>query len=263
MEIRILGAHNIESRGTRCVSLLIDDRLAVDAGALTSGLDFAAQRRLEAVLLTHQHYDHVRDIPALGMNLMLMGEGVDVYAPEVVYEALVGHVLNGRLYPNLFQRPPGKPALRYHKVVPGEELVIGGYRVLPVPVDHAVPTVGYQVTAADGGVLFYTSDTGPGLAGAWARVSPGLLIIECTAPNRFAGFARRAGHLTPELLKQELDAFRELKDYLPEVVLVHMNPLEEVETWGEIAAVAAGLGVSIRLGEEGMRLRVPESGEVD
>ena len=41
MKIRILGAHNIESAKTGCTSFLIDDVLAVDAGALTRNLSFA------------------------------------------------------------------------------------------------------------------------------------------------------------------------------------------------------------------------------
>ena len=63
MNIRILGAHNVESRTTRCISLLIDNTVAIDAGGLTSGLSISAQQRLKALLLTHQHYDHIRDIP--------------------------------------------------------------------------------------------------------------------------------------------------------------------------------------------------------
>ena len=57
MQIEVLGAHNIESRDSRHVSLLIDDVLAIEAAALTSSLPFKAQQKLKAVLLTHQHYD--------------------------------------------------------------------------------------------------------------------------------------------------------------------------------------------------------------
>ena len=38
MFIQILGAHNIESRDHKCVSLLIDDSLAIEAGSLASSL---------------------------------------------------------------------------------------------------------------------------------------------------------------------------------------------------------------------------------
>ena len=68
MKIHILGAHNCESKDTKLTSLVIDGRLVLDAGGLTSGLSLSDQEQLKAVLLTHQHYDHVRDIMALAMN---------------------------------------------------------------------------------------------------------------------------------------------------------------------------------------------------
>ncbi|MBI2287607.1 MAG: MBL fold metallo-hydrolase [Chloroflexi bacterium] len=88
MKVQILGAHNCESQNTRLVSLLVDDRLALDAGGLTSSLSFPAQQQLKAVLLTHQHYDHIRDIPALAMNFYLSRTAIDVYATSLVYDAL-------------------------------------------------------------------------------------------------------------------------------------------------------------------------------
>ena len=133
---------------------------------------------------------------------------------------------------------------------------IEGYGVLAVPVNHPIPIVGYQVTSPDGKSVFYTADTGPGLADCWQRISPHLLIAEVTAPNRYEDFARESGHLTPSLLKQELISFRELKGYLPEVVVVHMDPRLEREIEAEIATVAATLNSAINLAYEGMQLRL-------
>jgi len=80
MNIQVLGAHNCESQNTKCISLLIDDALAIDAGGLTSSLSFETQQKLNAILLTHQHYDHVRDIPMLAMNFALRDSRVLEYS---------------------------------------------------------------------------------------------------------------------------------------------------------------------------------------
>ena len=256
MHIQVLGAHNLESQGSRYISLLIDDVLAVDAGALTSSLSFPAQQKLKAVLITHQHYDHVRDIPALAINIALHDSTVTIYSIQPVYEALVAHLLNDRLYPNFMARPLEKPAIRFKVMEPNKTEQIGGYSVLAVPVNHTVPAVGYQITSTDGKVIFYTSDTGPGLAECWRQVSPELLIIEVTAPNRYEEFAHNSKHLTPGLFQQEMNCFRELKGYLPQIVLVHMNPMEEKEIAAEIAAVAKSLNTTIRLGYEGMQIQL-------
>jgi ribonuclease BN (tRNA processing enzyme) len=256
MNIKFLGAHNIESKNCRFVSLLIDDILAIDAGALTSGLSFPAQQKLKAVLLTHQHYDHVRDIPALGMNFFLHDNTIEIYSTHLVHEALANHLLNDNLYPDFMARPPQKPAIKFNIIEANQTAKIAGYTVLAVPVNHAVPAVGYQVTSADGKSVFYTSDTGPGLADCWRQVSPQLLIIEVTAPNRYEEFAHNSGHLTPELLLQELESFRRIKGYLPQIVLIHVNPLEEKAIETEIAAVARSLNTKIRFGDEGMQIHL-------
>lgn len=256
MEIRILGAHNIESKTTGTISLLIDGVLAIDAGALTSSLTFAEQQKLKAVLLTHQHYDHVRDIPALGMNFFLHENTIDIYGTKTTYDVLKSHLVDDVIYPDFFARPPAKPALRFNEVESGSQITIAGYRVLPVAVDHAVPTIGYQVGSKDGKKVFYTADTGPGLKDTWRQVSPDLLIIEVTALNKYHDFALESGHLTAELFERELESFREIKNYLPQILLVHMNPLDEKGIKREIARVAGALSTPILFGREGMRLRL-------
>ncbi|MFC2060003.1 MBL fold metallo-hydrolase [Chloroflexota bacterium] len=254
MKISLLGAHNCESQNTRFISLLIDDVLAIDAGGLTSGLSFEAQQKLRAILLTHQHYDHIRDLPAIGMNFYLSGSTLNVYAIQPVYDAITTYLLNGQLYPNFLEQPQEKPTIKFTVIEPYKLKQIEGYSILAVPVNHSVPTVGYQVTSPGGKAVFYTGDTGPGLADCWQYVSPELIIAEMTVPNRYDEFARRSGHLTPVLLKQELLSFRELKGYIPRVVIVHMSPGLEKEIETEIANVNEALDNSITLGYEGMQV---------
>lgn len=254
MEISFLGAHNTESRDTRLVSLLIDGVLALDAGGLTSSLSFAQQLKLKAILLTHRHYDHIRDIPLIGMNLFLRQAAVDVYSIPSVGDALSKHLINGELYNKFMESPEGKETIRFHTVEPYQVIQIAGYSVLPLPVAHSVPTVGYQVTSPDGKSVFYTGDTGPGLSHIWQYVSPQLIITEVTAPDRYRKFGEEKGHLTPVLLKEELLGFRKTKGCLPEVVTVHMNPDMEAEIAAELAKVAAELGSSITPAYEGRHL---------
>jgi ribonuclease BN (tRNA processing enzyme) len=256
MKIRFLGAHNTESQTTRLLSIVVDDRLALDAGGLTGGLSFDEQLGLKAVLLTHSHYDHIRDIPMLAMNLYLRESGVDVYATASVREALDKYLLNGQLYPSFFEKPPEKPILNFHAVEPYKAVTIEGYTVIAVPVSHAVPAVGYQLTSKAGKSLFYSGDTGPGLEDVWRHVSPELLIIEVTASSKYNDFGRESKHLTPDLLREELISFREINGYLPRVLTVHMNPGMEKEIEAEIAALAAELDCSIELAAEGRELEL-------
>jgi ribonuclease BN (tRNA processing enzyme) len=256
MNIKVLGAHNCERQGLKFVSLLIDDVLAIDAGAITSSLSLEEQKKIKAILLTHQHYDHVRDIPALGMNLFLDGAATKIYSIPAALDVLARHLLNDEIYPDFRQKPEQNPTLKFTIVEPNKAETIEGYTVTVVPVEHGVPTVGYQVTSADGKSVFYTGDTGPGLSDCWRQVSPQLLIIEVTASDKYAEWAAGAGHLTPVLLKQELASFKKVNGYLPPVMAIHMNPDLEGEIAAEVAAVAKELGCSVTLAYEGMEISI-------
>ena len=256
MDIQILGAHNCVSEKSRLVTLLIDEVLAIDAGSLTSSLSFEAQQKLKAVLLTHQHYDHIRDVPALSMNFYLRNTVINIYSTQSVCDALSTHLLNGELYPKFLEKTENTPTIRFNIMEPGKSEQITGYSILAFPVNHSIPAVGYQVISSDGKELFYTGDTGPGLTDCWEHVSPQLLIVEVTASDRFKEAAGNGGHLTPALLKQELITFRELKGYLPQVITVHMSPGLEAEIKTEIAVLAVDLASPITLAYEGMRLHL-------
>ena len=256
MKIKILGAHNTESRNTHCVSLLIDDILALDAGGLTSTLSFKKQTRIKSLLLTHAHYDHIKDIPTLAMNMFLRRKTLKVYTHKSVQDKLMYYFLDGQIYPDFQNRPAANPTLRLHLLEAYEEVPIEEYRVLPIPVTHALPTLGYQITSKDGKSIFYTGDTGPELSEVWNRISPQVLFIELTAPNRWEDSMLRNGHMTPNLLKQELLNFKNIKGYLPKVFTVHMNPEGENEIKSEISQIESILGIFITIGYEGMSMEL-------
>jgi phosphoribosyl 1,2-cyclic phosphodiesterase len=47
--------------------LMIDQDLVIDAGAITS-TQTPEQPRIQALFLTHQHLDHIRDLPTLALG---------------------------------------------------------------------------------------------------------------------------------------------------------------------------------------------------
>jgi len=256
MLIRILGAHSCESRATRCVCILVDDRLAIDAGGLTSSLSILDQQKLKAILLTHQHYDHIRDVPMVALTLYRCRTNVEVYSTPDVLDTIETHLLNGIVYPRFQEIPKEKPTISLNAIVPYETRRINGYGVLPVPVNHDGITVGYQISDAKRKTIFYTADTGPGLTDCWKCLSPQLLIIDVTVPDSYQKFATETGHLTPSLLSEELMQFQEIKGYLPQIVLIHMDPILEKETTEDIKRISEAFNTPITIAYEGMKLYI-------
>jgi cAMP phosphodiesterase len=257
LEVRILGAHSSEAKGMRMSAILIDGVLALDAGGLTSSLSLAEQQRIKAILLTHHHFDHSRDLVMLAANGAYFPAPVEIYALNQTLEVINYCLLDGKIYAD-FSKWPSKdnPYLHQKMVEPLKPQNIHGYEVLPVPVRHAVSAIGFQVTSRDGASLFYTGDTGPGLNECWSHISPKLLIIEVSGPDKSKDFLESVGHLSPQLLKKELRQFRKTKGYLPRIVVSHIPPTFEEEVEREIRKMARELGTRVDMGYEGMKIRL-------
>jgi len=255
VEVQILGAHSTEAEGLRLASFLIDNVLALDAGGLTSSLSMSEQQQVRAILLTHHHFDHTRDLVTLGANGAAFSAPVAVYALSQTLDIVNSCLLDGKIYADFSKWPSKeKPFLQLKVIEPFQRQNIQGYDVLPVPVQHTVPSVGYQVTSKDGKSLFYTGDTGPGLAACWQHISPQLLIIEVSGINEVQDFLKSVGHLSAQLLKEELIQFRQAKRYLPRVVVIHIPPQFQRGVEQEVKEVARELETSIDIGYEGMKI---------
>jgi cAMP phosphodiesterase len=256
MKIDFLGAHNLETQNSRFVCLLIDDILALDAGALSVNLSYKAQQQLKALLITHKHYDHMRDIPTIAISSFFQNTTIDIYSSQTVYDAISAHLLNNSLYPDFMKIPESNPAVKFTIVEPYKSLQVEDYTVFAVPMNHDDNAFGYQITSSDDKAFFYTGDTGTGLYDLWKYIAPQLLIIEVTAPDKYREFAQTSKHLTPSLLEEELKGFKEVKGYLPEIVIVHIDPIHEEEIKVEVENVARALNTRITCAYEGMQLHL-------
>ena len=203
MNIRFLGAHNSESKDLRPACLLIDNVLAIDAGGLTSSLTFSEQLAIEALLVTHHHYDHIKDIPMMGMTFYINNSKINIYSIPSVYEALEYlFEYPGKFYTNFLEHPQENPTINFTTIEPLKPFSINKYKILAVPMKHSVPSVGYQITSPEGKNFFYSGDTGNGLDDIWQHISPDLLIIEVTAADMFANPPKKPVILLPHCSKR-------------------------------------------------------------
>ena len=256
MEVRILGAHNLEGQETRHTCFLIDEVLAVDAGSLTSALTPEEQAKVSVVLVTHSHFDHVRDIPTLGLSTLWKPGCTSIYSQAETLNAVHENLLNWNIYPDFTVGiDGGGPKFKLKPVKPNATFQVHDYEIKPVPVPHPVPCVGYIIKSATGACVGYTGDMEGGLeAFLNDPLNPSVIFVDLTFPDRLHGLAKTTGHLTPAVLGEQLRPIMESGVEPPKIVAVHLSPEHQDELADELAALSREIGLELELGYEGMRI---------
>lgn len=224
--IKILGAYGAREGNRGTTSFLLSDDVTIDAGNLFRGLGPAAGK-IDHIVLTHCHMEHICDIPFLIDAFFTQRRGpLNIYGLSHTLEQLKKHLFNWDVWPDFTQIPlvdTQQPSVVLHEIAPGRVLEIGALRLKPVSTCHSVPTVGF-VIEKEGGTLFYSADT-HSCPALWEEVNTNLaikkMIIECTYPTAMTELAKMTGHLTPTLLRNEL---KHLKRSDVTICINHLKP---------------------------------------
>jgi ribonuclease BN (tRNA processing enzyme) len=226
MEIRILGCFGGELPGYPLCSLAIEKKLLLDAGAVTSVLRPSEQRRISAILVTHTHLDHIKDIPFLAANLAgeHLSRPVKIISTRQIIEGIQAHLFNDALWPDFTVLPTAEsPALKFISIEPDFDFSVDDFTIRAIPVNHTVPAVGYIVRQERSSIL-YTGDTGP-TERIWEEANRiedlKAVIVEVSFPQRLRLLAKSSGHMTPMTLKRELKKLH--RRDIP-ILLAHMKP---------------------------------------
>jgi cAMP phosphodiesterase len=226
VELRIIGCHGGETPKHRTSAFVINDRIAIDAGSLTSGMELKAQCALEAVLVSHAHLDHVRDLATIADNRCQNDvEPLVVAGTKGTIAILKKHFFNGLLWPDFSRIPTARrPAIRYLELKPEKTITLAGYQVRAIPVSHTIECCAFTLTGRDG-TLAYSGDTGP-TQRLWEVLNGTedlkALLMEVSFPNHLGALAKASGHHTPETLGREMQKLERSKE-LP-VLLYHIKP---------------------------------------
>ncbi len=189
--------------------------------------------KLEALLITHSHYDHVSGIDDLRPYCKI-GDGFPIYCKSDVATDLKERV------PYCFaEHPyPGVPALNINEIST-KPFKIGDIEILPLPVMHyKLPIVGYKI-----GNLAYITD---------AKIIPDSTIeilrgIDTLVINAL----RTKEHISHMTLAQALDVINEIK---PRVAyLTHLS-----HDMGLHNEVSRRLPEDIRIAYDGLSVFIPD-----
>ena len=238
MQIRVLGCSGSIAAGSRTTSFLLGDQVLIDAGTGVGDLTLEEMLRIDHIVITHSHLDHVLSIGLLADSVTRRRHAagrpaIAVYALAATIAALKLHIFNGVIWPD-FTRLPDiyNPVLRFQAVVEGDVLELG-YPVEVLPALHTVPAVGYAVHGSQGAWVF-TGDTGPNPA-LWQRLAQfpvQALVIETAFSDDERELAGLSQHLCPSRLQSELEQLATPTD----VYITHIKPGEVDAVMSEIAA---------------------------
>lgn len=215
MKLKVLGCSGTDSPGHHLPGLLLDRKILFDAGSLTSVLDEKDQIKIENIFITHAHLDHIIGIPFLADNIIVGNKRrrVTVYAIPSVVKTIKRHLLNSSVWPDFTEIPNLRESiLNLTELKVRHSIRVDGYTITPYRVNHTVPAVGYLVQDKNMRQFFYTGDIGTSNE-TWKNLRNKqihCLIIDVSFPSGMKEIAMRSGHLTPELLNDELSKMEPL-----------------------------------------------------
>jgi ribonuclease BN (tRNA processing enzyme) len=253
MKVRVLGCSGAIAKDCRTTSFLIDGDLLVDAGTGVGDLSLDEMGRIEHVLLTHSHLDHVAALPLMvDATAAKRTRPLQIHALAGTIAALKAHIFNDVIWPDFSRIPtPEAPFISLHEIATGATLQLKGKLIEVLPAVHTVPAVGYAVTTGSGCWVF-TGDTerNPAL---WARVNQlnvAMLVIETAFSNREKELAKLSLHLSPMVLADELDCIAKGKNF--PIYITHTKPAEtelimaEIQKFDQTAAFGPNVTHDIR-----------------
>lgn len=252
--------------------MLIDERITIDAGAVCRSLDLNEQVKIDHMLISHSHMDHVKDLALMADQIIgRRADPVHLHCGPETAETLQTSYFNNYLWPDFTKIPtPDKPVMKVHvrealeifripalgqaetpeapktkkktKKAPSSlsaeaPLADGEYEVQYVPVTHPVESMA-MIIRGNSGSFLYSSDTGP-TTKLWqvANETPDLrgMFVELSFPNHMQALADVAGHYTPQTLHAEMNKIKG-RDDIP-LFVYHLKPAFYEQTKQELTSL--------------------------
>ncbi len=252
-DIRFLGTSGGKSKNHHSTCVQVTSNIIIDAGNIIDALGDEA-KHIDHIFLTHSHLDHIQDIAFLiDMYFELRDKPLKIYGLRHTLDALNKYIFNWDVWPDFSEieliRSSHK-SVELIEIECGREYPFKGLLLKPIELNHTVPTCGY-IIKKENFATFYATDTYI-CDNVWKELNEdkdiSSLIIDVSFPTDMHKLALQSKHLTPGLLKRELNKLA--RDDVS-VYVTHIKPAHQeiVEKELEILEVLLGDGRVIKDGE--------------
>jgi Cft2 family RNA processing exonuclease len=220
--------------------MLLDHDVLIDAGTGVGDLSLAEMVAIDHVFVTHSHLDHITSIPFILDSVGFMRDKpLIVHATAETTEILKQHIFNWQIWPDFSKIPSAaKPCLRYESIELGKTVNLNGRKITPLPANHVVPAVGFQLES-DQASLVFSGDTTT-CDEMWNAINRfenlKYLLIETAFSNAELELAIMSKHFCPSLLAKDIVKLK--RD--PQIFITHLKPGEVELTMQEISECVTG-----------------------
>lgn len=234
--IDILGAHGSAAQEQHCTSFKLGKNILIDAGHVIAPLGESVID-IEHILLTHSHFDHIRDLPfIIETYYERRTQPLKIYGLPSTLDVLKNHLFNGLIWPKFHQiTHPNfqENSIEFIPLTLKVPIELEAFSFTPFAANHTIECCGYVVQHS-GNACVISADTY--LSEQLTEViqqTPNVtsLFIETSFPSRLGDLAQVSKHLTPRLLAEQL---RPIKNPL-NVYLYHLKPSFQTEIVREVA----------------------------
>lgn len=239
--IKILGAYGGKSKDTSHTSILVSNRVVIDAGNIINGLNDAA-KDIDHIFITHAHLDHIVDIPFLiDSYFETRDKPLTIYALSGTLETLKKNIFNWHVWPDFTQieiNSKKQKAIVFKEIKLNQEIEVDNCILKPIQNNHTDSSCGYVIQKNNSSILF-TSDTYV-CKNIWDEVNNNKqinsIIIDVSFPSRLDKLAKDSKHLTPKLLENELLNLK--RDNIC-IYLNHLKPFYINEIVSELSQITS------------------------
>lgn len=227
--IKILGASGSKAKGMGTTSFQIFKDIIVDAGNVINSLGDEALS-INHIFLTHSHSDHISDLPFIIESYFEKRKTpLTIYALKETLDVLKNHSFNDLVWPDFSKIKllnSEENSLIFKEIEVNEIIEINDYKIKAIPAVHIPGACGFVIIKNKQGFVI-SGDTykNPIL---WEEINNNeeinSLLIECSFPDKFTPLAKTTNHLSPELIKEELESLK--RDDIT-IFLYHLKPLYE------------------------------------
>ena len=208
--MKVLGAYGSKTKDSQLSSYLLDEKTVIDAGNLIQSLgdNFL---KLDNLLLTHAHFDHIVDLPtAIDTYYSKLQKPLKIFATQEVLDILQENIFNNKVWPDFSKIPllnANGSTITYHRLDYFKDYTIGNFTIKPYPNFHTFGSSGFVINNK----MVFTSDTFL-CYHTWQLLNENKnltqLVIEVSFPSAYNRLSVLSKHLTPLLLQSELEELK-------------------------------------------------------